>query len=168
MNERDRIELIMKSYNLTPSQFADRTGIQRASVSHIISGRNKASLEVMLKIFDAFPGLDMQWLMTGKGNAPTGDMERVQEALPSQSPAMPPVQNELFSSFATTVATAEPSAMQSQPKVDIRRNVAPERAPRRSTRTATPSTPATAATKRIKEIRIFYTDGTYETMIPEK
>ena len=51
MNERERIELLMRCYELTPSQFADRTGIQRASVSHIISGRNKPSLEVMLKIY---------------------------------------------------------------------------------------------------------------------
>ena len=93
MNERDRIELIMKSYNLTPSQFADKTGIQRASVSHILSGRNKASLEVMLKIFDAFPGLDMQWLMTGKGNAPVAS--GVQETVPQSSSAA--IQSELFS-----------------------------------------------------------------------
>ena len=63
MNERERIELLMKCYDLSPSQFADRTGIQRASVSHIISGRNKPSLEVMLKIYEAFPGVDMKWLM---------------------------------------------------------------------------------------------------------
>ena len=70
MNEKERIELLMKCYDLTSSQFADRTGIQRASVSHILSGRNKPSLDVMLKIFDAFPGLDMKWLMTGSGDAP--------------------------------------------------------------------------------------------------
>ena len=58
MNERERIELLMKCYELTSSQFADRTGIQRASVSHIISGRNKPSLEVMQKIYEAFPELD--------------------------------------------------------------------------------------------------------------
>lgn len=71
MNEKERLEFIMKSYNLTPSQFADRAGIQRASVSHILSGRNKASLEVLLKIYDSFPGIDMAWLMTGKGDAPS-------------------------------------------------------------------------------------------------
>ena len=57
MNERDRIEMIMKSYALTPSQFADKAGVQRASISHILSGRNKPSLEVMLKIYEAFPVL---------------------------------------------------------------------------------------------------------------
>ena len=79
MNERERLELIMRCYNLTPSQFADKTGIQRASVSHILSGRNKASLEVMLKIYDAFPSLDMKWLMTGNGDAPVAGMRPVVE-----------------------------------------------------------------------------------------
>ena len=60
----------MKCYELTSSQFADRTGIQRASVSHIISGRNKPSLEVMQKIYEAFPELDLKWLMTGVGEEP--------------------------------------------------------------------------------------------------
>ena len=164
MNERDRIELIMKSYNLTPSQFADKTGIQRASVSHILSGRNKASLEVMLKIFEAFPGLDMQWLMTGKGNAPVGGVDSAEEVFATQ-PSLSPIQSELFSPV-TAIVTESP-VMQQQ-KIDARRNVVSERAPRRAARTTSPSTPAPAASRKIKEIRIFYTDGTYETMIPEK
>ena len=81
MTERDRIELLMKSYNLSPSQFADRTGIQRASVSHILSGRNKPSLEVMLKIYESFPGLSMEWLMMGKGDAPSGTTPVSQEVV---------------------------------------------------------------------------------------
>ena len=70
MNERERIELLMKSYGMTPSQFADRTGIQRASVSHIISGRNKPSLEVLQKIYEAFPELDIKWLKVCRGMIP--------------------------------------------------------------------------------------------------
>ena len=86
MNERERIELLMKCYDLSPSQFAERTGIQRASVSHIISGRNKPSLEVMLKIYDAFPGVDMKWLMTGVGEVPVRQAaQEVEDALPTDT-----------------------------------------------------------------------------------
>ena len=87
MNERDRIELLMKSYNLSPSQFADKTGIQRASVSHILSGRNKPSLEVMLKIYEAFPGLSMEWLMAGIGDGPVGGTSVVKEQVEQSQPA---------------------------------------------------------------------------------
>ena len=82
MNERERIELLMKCYDLSPSQFADKTGIQRASVSHIISGRNKPSLEVMLKIYDAFPGIDMKWLMTGVGEVPVRQADGFRNRMP--------------------------------------------------------------------------------------
>ncbi|MBQ8270242.1 MAG: helix-turn-helix domain-containing protein [Bacteroidaceae bacterium] len=161
MNERDRIELIMKSYALTPSQFADKTGIQRATVSHILSGRNKASLEVMLKIFEAFPGLDMQWLVTGKGNAPVAGAVTLEEPLAQPAVA---VQNELFPQAATVVNTPverRPTKVEQQPSSPV------ERAPKRAPRSASAAVPSPAV-KKIKEIRIFYTDGTYETMIPEK
>ena len=161
MNERDRIELIMKSYNLTPSQFADKTGIQRASVSHILSGRNKASLEVMLKIFDAFPGLDMQWLMTGKGNAPVAD--GVQETAPQSSSAA--IQSELFSEPAPS--PVEFIAPQPQKVVQRPVAVAERVAPRRVTRVAQQAQQPVAVRK-IKELRVFYSDGTYEILYPEK
>ena len=162
MNERDRIEMIMKSYALTPSQFADKAGVQRASISHILSGRNKPSLEVMLKIYEAFPGLDMQWLMTGKGNAPVaGAVE------PAEMAAQPSVsvQSELFPSAAVAPAPVveRRSARTEQQIVSV-----VERTPKRAARTSSHVPVAPSPAKKIKEIRIFYTDGTYETMVPEK
>ena len=62
-----RIELIMQSQGLTASQFADRIGIQRSGLSHILSGRNKPSLDFVLKVLKAFPELDPVWLLQGKG-----------------------------------------------------------------------------------------------------
>ncbi len=158
MSDRERIELIMKSYGLTPSQFADKAGVQRASVSHILSGRNKPSLEVMLKIFEAFPGLDMQWLMTGRGVAPTGEAAATAQPLAA-------VQNELFPAVQPVAATAfaGPAVQKTE-----QRSTPVERAPRRSARVAASPSPAPVVAKKIKEIRIFYTDGTYETMFPEK
>ena len=160
MNERERIELLMKCYDLSPSQFAERTGIQRASVSHIISGRNKPSLEVMLKVYDAFPGVDMKWLMTGDGVAPSAVTQ----------PA-------LFDSGAEQVVAPRQDTLSfvSQPDTQIVEKEKPvqprkpqaERAPRRSAVQATRQ-PELQQVRRIKEIRIFYTDGTYETMFPEK
>lgn len=161
MNDRDRIELIMKSYGLTPSQFADRAGVQRASVSHILSGRNKPSLEVMLKIFEAFPGLDMQWLMTGKGVAPTGAPIEEEPAGPVQPSK--PVQSELFPPTRPVVNDVLVASAQ---KNEQPRALPAERQARRASRVAASTPPPVV--KKIKEIRVFYTDGTYETMFPEK
>ncbi len=64
----DRIKHILEQKNLTPSRFADQIGIPRSTISHILSGRNKPSLEVMQKIINAFPDIPMEWLIIGKGN----------------------------------------------------------------------------------------------------
>lgn len=164
MNEKERIEFIMRSYNLTPSQFADKAGIQRASVSHILSGRNKASLEVLLKIYDSFPGLDMAWLMTGKGTAPVINEQKPAALEEALSLSMP----ELFPLPQVDTANTKPMEQEAQ-KVSkpLAARPAAERAPRRSSRVAA-QPDVHNQPRKIKEIRIFYTDGTYETMIPER
>lgn len=63
----ERIQLIMKVKNLTPSQFADKIEIQRSTVSHLLTGRNKPSLDILLKIINCFPDVDSTWLITGDG-----------------------------------------------------------------------------------------------------
>ena len=63
----DRISLILKTKNLSPSLFADEIQVQRSSVSHVLSGRNKPSLDFVLKILSSYPEVSSDWLMFGKG-----------------------------------------------------------------------------------------------------
>ncbi len=63
-----RIKIVIDSQNLSPSRFADYIGVPRATISHILSGRNKASLEVVQKILEAFPRISADWLVLGKGS----------------------------------------------------------------------------------------------------
>ncbi len=60
----------MKYYSLSASAFAEKIGVQRSSISHILSGRNKPSLEFTMKILTSFPEVDLYWLLNGKGNFP--------------------------------------------------------------------------------------------------
>lgn len=167
MNEKERVELIMRCYNLTPSQFADRTGIQRASVSHILSGRNKPSLEVMLKIYESFPGLDMAWLMTGRGTVPEPQAEHntMEESLPLAMPEL--FMRSQMETAPTPVTTPEP-APQKAPKSVMPKPQALERPARRVSSRSVSQPEVNVSVRKIKEIRIFYTDGTYETMVPER
>ena len=177
MNERERIELLMKCYDLSPSQFADKTGIQRASVSHILSGRNKPSLEVMLKVYDAFPGVDMKWLMTGVGEEPV--RQKVQDSALSASDTFFAA-SAVASSEANLFNPVEPVArpLSEEPGQQPRRAMAPQQPPReKAVAEARPKRPHSSrvaqmmplqSDKRIKEIRIYYSDGTYETLVPEK
>ncbi|MBQ8694089.1 MAG: helix-turn-helix transcriptional regulator [Bacteroidaceae bacterium] len=174
MNERERIELLMKCYDLTPSQFADRTGIQRASVSHIISGRNKPSLEVLLKIYDAFPELDIEWLMTGKGEEPVAKTYGSSDAVVEENtlfsqPLQPEKSAPQMQGVAQQPMTSRYNAYQETEIPQARASQA-VRPVERQRKAAAPKVRQQQASneRRIKEIRIFYTDGTYETLFPEK
>ncbi len=61
-----RIQEIMQEKKLSPSQFAEEIGVQRSGISHILSGRNKPSLEFILKILNRFPEVNTAWLLFGK------------------------------------------------------------------------------------------------------
>ncbi|MEI6061180.1 MAG: helix-turn-helix transcriptional regulator [Bacteroidota bacterium] len=64
---KDRITLLIRAKNLTAAQFADQIGVQKSSISHIISGRNNASLDFVQKILLCYPEVNMEWLLFGKG-----------------------------------------------------------------------------------------------------
>ena len=69
----ERILELMKQKNLTPSQFADEIGIQRSGISHLISGRNKPSLEFIMKVLKRYPDVKAEYLLYGtseSGNTP--------------------------------------------------------------------------------------------------
>ncbi len=64
---QNRVKQVIESKAFTSSRFADHIGVPRATISHILSGRNKPSLEVVQKILDAFPDISAEWLVKGKG-----------------------------------------------------------------------------------------------------
>ena len=68
-----RLQKILTFYSLSAAAFAEKMGIGRSSISHIISGRNKPSLEFVLHILDTFEEVDFEWLIYGKGDFPKKD-----------------------------------------------------------------------------------------------
>jgi len=65
---KERLIQLLDLEQLSPSKFADIIGVQRSSISHVISGRNKPSFDFLQKTLKAFPGLNASWLMLGEGN----------------------------------------------------------------------------------------------------
>ena len=63
-----RIRLILKTKNISASKFADEIGVQRSSISHILSGRNNPSLDFIQKTLHRFPDISPDWILTGKGS----------------------------------------------------------------------------------------------------
>jgi transcriptional regulator with XRE-family HTH domain len=64
---KERLNAILKHFKINASQFADEIGVQRASVSHVLSERNKPGFDFIQRILDTYPSISADWLITGKG-----------------------------------------------------------------------------------------------------
>ena len=62
-----RLLKFLEAEGLTQAQFADRINVARAVISHIIAGRNKPGYDFLINTMHDFPGLNIEWLLTGKG-----------------------------------------------------------------------------------------------------
>ena len=67
MDLKERISKVIAYSELSLSEFADEIEVQRSSISHITSGRNKPSLDFLMKIKNRFPELEWEWLIEGEG-----------------------------------------------------------------------------------------------------
>lgn len=65
-NIGQRLKEMIEEKDLTLLAFSEKVGIQRSSLSHLFSGRNKPSIDLLLKIKHRFPEIDLEWLITGK------------------------------------------------------------------------------------------------------
>ncbi|MBO7458661.1 MAG: helix-turn-helix transcriptional regulator [Paludibacteraceae bacterium] len=126
MNERERIEQVIKSLGLTARQFAAEIRVQPGTISNMMSGRNNPSFEVIKRIMQRYPTLNPEWLIVGKG-----EMWRT----------VPGEQAGLFD-----ILPPDPSSKA------------------HNTQKEEPQTPAAPA-KQIKNIVVYFTDGTYEEFV---
>ena len=124
MSEKERIEAIMKSLNLSARQFAEQIHVQPGTISNMMSGRNNPSYDVIKRIMERYPTLNPEWLIAGRG-----EMWRT---VPGQEPG-------LFDAQAPDPKEKAPRAAQKEEPQII---AAPQ--------------------KTIKNIVVYYTDGTYE------
>lgn len=105
-----RLQDIIQYYNFSASAFADKIGVQRSSVSHILSGRNKPSLDFVMKILNQFNEVDLYWLLNGKGEFPKTEV-------------LPPKKDQEEILTSPTLLRTEPSKSQARKDDDIERIV---------------------------------------------
>ena len=137
----EKLRILMQSENLTASRLAEILEIKPAAVSHILSGRNKPSFDLLCKIVNRFPQINPYWLL---GDAP--DM---------YNPNVP---------FSTSENTNEASAT----LFDLRD---PKSEPSENPRSLTPAEKSTLPTfgrSDIDKIIIVYHDQTFEELKPKK
>lgn len=149
---RERLMKLMQLLNLTPTQFANSIGVQRATFQHILTGRNEPSLKIVMAVHNSFPQVDIEWLLNGTGN-PYGDRE-----LPDTKPNDYP----LFPGMDAVI----PAEIQ---EIRENKNLKEEKAPlsqRKRLNYKDVKTDSDAhrvmSGKLIKEVVIFFEDGTYQ------
>ena len=64
---KDRILQFLKAENKSSAQLAEEIGVQPSGISHILSGRNKPSLDFVIKMLEKYKFLSTEWLLFGKG-----------------------------------------------------------------------------------------------------
>ena len=151
---KDRFKLIMDREKLTAGAFAESIGASQATISHILSGRNKPSVELVLRVHQRYGDINLEWLLTGKGEMSNATGEPGE---PASDPAegYPLFAENALNPAGTPIGAENRKEMplgkpQNAPKEIVKQEIIyKERPPRR-----------------ITEIRIFFDDNTYETFKP--
>ena len=105
-----RLELIFEYYDLNASGFADKIDVGRASISHLLSGRNKPSLDFVMRIIKTFPEVELYWLLNGKGRFP--NIDGTEDGFTSSSP-IPPKKEDASENENQSEKTILPKNLQS-------------------------------------------------------
>jgi len=148
MDLNDKIKQILVDKSISPSHFADEIGVQRSSVSHILAGRNKPSLDIVQKIIRRYPDLGMEWIM---------DEEELPGTVPDRN---------------------ESSHENTRQKSSVRPNLRPLESPEKKSQGNSPAQgnlgamenghmASEMAPKQIERILIFYSDGTFKQYTPQ-
>ena len=66
-----RLQKILDYYGVSATAFSDELDFNRSTISHLLSGRNKPSLEFVMKVLQKYPEVELYWLLNGKGSFPS-------------------------------------------------------------------------------------------------
>lgn len=147
---KDRLQQFLTMENLTPGRFAEIMGVQRGGISHLLSGRNNPSYDFIKRMMSAFPNLNYEWLILGKGK-PYKDSSEVKISEPENTNLFNQLDFEEQSEEQEVelFPVSQPSMVE-KPLAQVPENAKKEQPDVR------------AAVKSIKRITIWYSDGTYE------
>ena len=144
-----RLQQFLAAENISQAQFAETIGVARASVSHILAGRNKPGFDFLESMVRHYPNLNFEWLLTGRGRMYDSAKS------PSEAPAEPitPLSGPPESGLFDTPQNRRPDAAGTPLPVE---NNYSNDLDNHSQNTINQRT--------ISKIIIFYTDGSYQEL----
>jgi len=177
MSLNERISKVIEYSGFTPSEFADEVDVQRSSVSHVTSGRNKPSLEFIIKIKSRFPEILWDWLVNGDGEMLKSEFPDEEEIAEEKSkPTSLPDLFTLINEEEEKIIEEEP-----RPEKSALKEVPPESFKTYGSKANTEITDSQrleksnehiidqvvdSQTNKIKRIVLFYENGKFESFEP--
>lgn len=133
-----RLKQFLAAENISQAQFADNINVVRASVSHVLSGRNNPSYEFIKSIMLKYPSLNIEWLMFGKGKMYKDSTQ----------------QGEEISLFDSQYTAEEPLQSEKEMLLEAEPEIEPE--------IAVPT--VSVSQRKVSKIIVLFDDGTYQEM----
>lgn len=146
----------MRHYNLQPRELADKCGVQRTAINHIINGRNRPSVGFLMALSESFPELNTRWLLHG---APpmftnvTSRSEAVVDNTPEHVETSVSVDETHIESTNIEIETAKKNFLSDVTSVD-------------TPVTETPK--STNADRRVVQVIVCYSDGSFTHYRPQE
>ena len=162
-----RLEQFIAAENISKAEFADNIGVARASVSHILAGRNKPSYDFITGLMQRYPRLNMEWLLAGKGKM-YKESDTSSAVIAAGQPVAPSaVQEESVPAFPDLFTAVEENAATTPRESNI---FGPDAVPDANTELPdgeahSPSALQSIVNQRkIVKIVVFYDDNTYQEL----
>lgn len=155
LNMPERIHQIMEFSKMSQQDFAAKLGISAASLSSIFNGRTRPTNNHTVAIHKAFPDISLNWLLFGEGEMREVESEG-QAALFQTEPSAPA--NDLFAGLGQGANAAPYIPASGMQRKDYGYRVEPSIEVKN----------VDIKKRLIKEIRVFFDDGTYESFVPQK
>lgn len=164
---KERLLKFLSYHNISATKFADEIGVQRSSISHILSGRNKPSYDFIYKTLKHYPSVSADWLITGNGSMFKND------ELNKQRKPYTLNQNDLFTdtgqvapTHSNTNDTVNGLSDNSVPDTDEKSNSFPMNDTFTDNKTAASNSQIRKSDTDIEKVLIFYRDGTFTSYNP--
>lgn len=150
----ERIQQLIEAEGLSPLQFAERIGVQRSAISHIMSGRNKPSFDMMRRIIEAFPHVSAEWLIAGRGamRKPEG-----QSPISTEPPSLFDASETSSWAITTVIKSEEATSNKDATNVDTDVN---------NTQGSIVPSGAPTTSKKPVRVLLLFDDGTFDSYEP--
>jgi transcriptional regulator with XRE-family HTH domain len=147
---KERLLKFLEEESLTAAKFADEIGVQRSSISHILSGRNNPGYDFFQKILKRYPQINAEWLLMGSGKMTKAPKQA--SLFTVESDVIPePIEKSTDNNHTETFVPGTEPINQSENEIRLNHE-----------------NKENVSLKNIEKIVILYTDNSFREYVPSK